>query len=326
MTLIAQPQQNVAVMSQEAIRQDNFEVSSSGAAAHAQAAVQAKYIMAMRRPRNLDTVRINLLQHCKRPRFAEVAKYHKPIGKGVDGPSIRFVEAALLAMGNIDTPCTTMFDDKFKRIISVSVVDLENNTSYSREITITKEVERKSIKHGQNYLRTRINSFGDTIYILEASDDDIATKEAALVSKTIRTLGLRIIPGDIVDEAMQEVESTLKSETARDPDAAKKKLVDAFAGVGVMPTDLVAYLGHDLGKLSETKIAQLRKIYASIKDGETSWNEVVSSSTTQSPSQESSDASSVTSKTLDKLKQKKLLSEQNEVQAESSFENGLTAQ
>ena len=54
-----------------------------------QKAVEARYKMALARPRDLDAVRQNMLKDARRPSFASVAIYHKPIGKGVEGPSIR---------------------------------------------------------------------------------------------------------------------------------------------------------------------------------------------------------------------------------------------
>ncbi|MFK5283136.1 hypothetical protein ACI3PL_26555, partial [Lacticaseibacillus paracasei] len=71
-------------------------------------------------------------------------------------------------------------------------------------------------------------------------------KQNALVSKAVRTLAMRLIPGDLVDGAMEVVIQTQNKRDAQDPDAARKKLVDAFAGVGVKPADLKTYLAHDL--------------------------------------------------------------------------------
>ena len=72
-------------------------------AAKQKAVVEARYKMALARPRDIDKVRQNMLKDAKRPNFAAVAIYHKPIGKGVEGPSIRFVEAAIRNMTTILT-------------------------------------------------------------------------------------------------------------------------------------------------------------------------------------------------------------------------------
>ena len=72
------------------------ETSSSAAAEHAKAMIQAKFTVAMARPRNIMGVRTRLLEHCARPRFAEASRYVIPRGgRHITGWSIRFAEAAL---------------------------------------------------------------------------------------------------------------------------------------------------------------------------------------------------------------------------------------
>ena len=69
------------------------EVSTTAAAAQAQALVQARFIMAIRNPRDLMQVRQRMLADAKRPGFAKVAIYSVPRGgKQITGASIRFAE------------------------------------------------------------------------------------------------------------------------------------------------------------------------------------------------------------------------------------------
>jgi hypothetical protein len=245
------------------------------AAASALASVQARYAMAMRCPRNWDQVRTGLLHDCGRPNFASSARYNKPIGRGVTGPSIRFVEAALRHMSNIHQGSTTIYDDLEKRVVRLSVTDLESNTTYEQEITLAKTVERKKLATGQIPISSRTNSNGDIVYLVEASEDDLQIKEAAARSKAIRTLGLRLIPSDLVDEAMELIDETIKNKAAKDPDSERKKLVDAFVSIGIQPKDLVEYLQHELTRLVPGEIAELRSIYQAIRDGEAVWSDYV---------------------------------------------------
>jgi len=248
------------------------ETTTSAAAARAEATVKARYSMAVMRPRDMDDVRQRVLKEARRPGFAQVARYSKPMGgKPVVGPSIRFAEAAARLMGNIDIDCPVTFEDDDKRIVRCTVTDLEGNTTYSKDVTVTKSVERKSLKAGQVPLGQRINSYGDKVFLVAATDDDLLVKQAALESKAIRTLLLRLIPGDIVEEAMTEVVSTLQKTDAADPDAARKQVADAFARLGVMPAELAKYLGHDLGTCSPAELTDLRAVYNAIKDGESTW-------------------------------------------------------
>lgn len=251
------------------------ETQASAIAAQAQASVQARYLMALKRPRDLDQVRIELLNECGRPGFAQVARYRKPIGKGIEGLSVRFAEAAVRCMRNILTETQTIYDDERKRIVRVLVTDLEANVPYSRDVTIDKVVERSFVKEGQRILSERLNSQGKKTYLVQATEDDLLNKEGALVSKAFRTLALRIIPGDLKDEAERLCIETLEKGVEKDPGAERKRLADAFAGINVAPAALKEFLGHDLGTCSPAELVELRAIYAAIRDGEATWSETL---------------------------------------------------
>lgn len=255
------------------------DTAATAVAAQAKALVEARYIMALRRPRDMDIVRERMLKECARPSFAAVARYVKPIGKDRSkwptGPSIRFAEAAVRNMTNITIETMTVYDDREKRIVRVTVTDLEANVPYSQDVTIAKTIERRQSKEGDTVISTRTNSYGDKLYILEATDDDIVNKQQALISKAVRTLGLRLIPGDIVDECMEQVLVTQANADAQDPDAAKRKLFDAFGQLGVRAEQLKEYLGHDAASLSPKELSELRALYAAIRDGEANWRDVM---------------------------------------------------
>lgn len=249
----------------------SHETAASAAAAQSKALVEARYTVAIARPRDMDAVREALLKECRRPSFAAVARYNKPIGRGVVGPSIRFAEAAIRCMTNIVVEEVTIYDDDEKRIIQVSVADLEANVPYTTSVTIDKTVERSSAKDGDEVLRKRKNSRNYDVFIVRATEDEILNKKNAILSKAIRTLSLRLVPGDIVDECMFTVVETQKNADAKDPDGARLKIVDAFAALNVTVADLKSYVGGDLNKLSPAELADLRALHATIKEGETTW-------------------------------------------------------
>lgn len=251
------------------------ETQQTALAARATANVQARYVMAMKNPRSWEDVRVRILRECARPGFAEVARYNKPIGRdGIQGPSIRFAEACVRYAGNLDASTATIYEDRFKRVLEVRLTDYETNTSYAAEITVDKTIERKQSKD-RVVVSQRQNSYGDTVFIVEATEDELLNKTSALVSKSVRTLALRLIPGDIIDEGQQACIETLRNRAAKDPGAEKKKLIDAFAGLGVMPSDLAAWLGHPIDATSPAEIVDLRAVYSTIRDGEATWRAVI---------------------------------------------------
>lgn len=244
--------------------------------AKARADIEARWIMAMRRPRNPDDVRQMIMKECRRPGFAKAATYSVPRGgKAIVGLSIRFAEVAARCMGNMPIEVQTIYDSDSERIVRVTVTDLETNTTYSRDLTIKKTVERKQLARGQRPLGERTNSYGDRVFIVQGTDDDVAVKEAAMVSKAMRTLILRLIPGHIQDEAEALCIQIARDQAAKDPDGERVRMLDAFASLAIYPSDLEVYLGHTTERLAPAELEYLRGIYRAIADGETTWTQVL---------------------------------------------------
>lgn len=260
----------------------NYELQVSNPAAvaaaeGAKARIQSAYIMAVQRPRNEEDARQKILAACKRPRFAEKAEYNKPIGKEkIKGPSIRFAELALTKWGNVIWDTQIIFDDDMTRRVKVSVTDLETNSCPSREIQFSKTVERQNKKGREDdVVGERKNTWGKTVYILRATDEELQIKESAMVSKVLRNEGLRLIPWDIVEEAMDTARETLRSRDKTDPESARRKILDAFNELGVMPSDIEAYLKKTIKQVNEKDLQDLRGVYRSIRDGESKWSDYV---------------------------------------------------
>lgn len=254
-----------------------YETASTAVAAQAKAMVESRYVMALKKPRNWDQVRQDVIRECRRPGFAhnKSAYYRKPIGQGVEGLGIRFVEVALRCMTNVLIETTMIFEDDLKEIHRVTVTDLEANTTYPLDVRVSKTVERSKPMDDGSYLSVRTNSYKKLVYTVPANDDDLLNKRAALISKAIRTLGLRIIPGDIQDDGEAEIKRIRQDRAAEDPAAERKALVDDFGGVGVKASDLVEYLGHSLDQCSPSQLVDLRGIYCAIFDGEATWKTVM---------------------------------------------------
>jgi len=253
------------------------ETSASAVAEQARAVVNARYLMAIRRPRSLDDVRVKMLKACDRPRFAEAAIYKKPIGNGktIEGPSARFAEEALRALGNVMPEAYAVYEDHDKKIVRVSMTDLEVNLTHTQDITVTKTVERSYVKTGQKVFSKRINSYGKPVFTVRATDDELRNKETSLISKMRRNLALMLLPSDIKEECIDRCYDTKRDSAAQDPDWEKKRLVDAFAKVGVTPVHLSEYLSHSLDAVQPAEILELRSIHSAIHDGEAVWSDFI---------------------------------------------------
>lgn len=246
------------------------------AAEQVKARIQAQFLMADARPRNYLNSRSRIMQACQRPAFAAKVEYSKPVGNSsISGPSIRFAELALREWGNIDYQNTVVYDDDHCRRINIVITDLETNTTFSSSVVVIKEIERKSSK-GREVISERKNSYGETVYLVKATDDEVMTRQQALISKALRNEGLRLIPQEIIEEAIVTARNTLKANIKQNPEAARNKMADAFTALGIMPSELEKYLGHPLSQCNADEIANLQAVYTAVKSGDAKWADYIS--------------------------------------------------
>jgi hypothetical protein len=266
-----------------------YEVAPTAAAAAAKAEIEARIVAARRWPRDIDQFREEILKDCRRPRFAEIALYNKPVGKKrnpdtgryeeafATDVSIRFIESALQHFGNIHVVSRIEFETENHSKLVVGVIDVQRNTGYSTDAMLEKVVERKEIKQGRKALGRRENSYGDIVYLVVATKDEFRNVVGTERSKLIRDNGKRLLPRDILDECREQIDKTLADENAKDPDAAKKKVLDRFAGLGISATMLKEYLGRPLETLTAKDVAELAPLHNGLKEGDFTWADVMHS-------------------------------------------------
>lgn len=271
------------------------EMAGIAVAAAARAEVESAYVLAIKNPRNEEEGRASILKVCKNLKFSETAIYRKPQGKkqvngqwvanNIEGLSIRFAEEAIRLWRNIKTLQTTIYDDPQKRIVKVTVIDLESNISYSKEFVIEKTVERKNA-NGRDVVYERVNSSGEKVSIVVATEDEIMNKEAALASKTIRNNGLRLIPDYVLTEAMDIIRGTVKAGVDQDPDKAKRDVVDNFAKLNISVKQIESYLSHPIAELVSAEIVALKEVYNSLREGNMTWAEIMELKNTEAKTPE----------------------------------------
>jgi len=112
--------------------------------------------------------------------------------------------------------------------------------------------------------------------VVAATEQELALKQGSAVSKAIRTQGLRLIPGDILDECKAIIQKTRAAgAAAEDPETARKAILDNFAELGVMPADLARYLEHDTNVFQPAERELLRGVYSAIKNGMGTWRDIM---------------------------------------------------
>ncbi len=270
------------------------ETAVAAVTARERALVESLFVMAERHPRNWLDVRQQMLAHCDRPKFAEVARYKRPAGRKkvngqwvesfAEGFSTRFTETLMQEMGNVDAKTQVIFEDELIRIARFGVLDLQKNVIKSREVTIAKAVERSGKKKpngefdppaGREVLSVRTNSYGEPSFLVRATDDELRAKTNAEESKTQRDIITRLCPRDILEECEEKIAEVAAREDKRDPTAAVKKLLDGFGRLGLRPSDLEQYMGKPVAQFTAADRAELKALGVAIHDGQTTFDDAM---------------------------------------------------
>lgn len=222
--------------------------------ARAMAEVQAALVIAQGRPRDEVRAADRLTRACQRPRLAQVAAYEYPRGgQKVTGPSIRLAETAARCWGNCNYGFREISRGKDFSEVEAFAWDLETNTKATRQFNVPHAMETRN---GLKKL---------------TSERDIYEFIANHAQRRVRACILEIIPGDVIEEAMEQCETTLKAavtEGGADLKQVAKDMADAFKkDFKVTRAQLEKRLGHRMDSISPAEIMSLRKVYQSIRDG-----------------------------------------------------------
>lgn len=215
----------------------------------AMAEIQAAILMAKHSPRNESQSFINIIEACKRPMLAESAQYAYPRGGTlVKGPSIRLAEVLARAWGNLRVGITITTQDSDKTEARAYAFDMQTNYMIDQDFVVP---HKRTTKKGVTKL---------------TDERDIRELVQNIGSRYLRGCILRLIPGDVVESALERVEKTLLSTDVPITEQIRKMVV-AFDELGVKVEHLEARLGHNLDATIPTEILTLKSIYRSIKDG-----------------------------------------------------------
>lgn len=213
--------------------------------------VQAAMVIAKRFPRDEYEAYNRIMKACERPLLAENAMYEYPRGgQKVTGPSIRLAEAIAQAWGNIDFGVMELEQKDGESQVMAYAWDLETNTRQSKLFTIKHE--RKA--------RGKLSKLDDPRDIYEM----VANQGA----RRVRACILGVIPGDVVEAAVEKCKDTLKKGNKEPLEDRVKKMVAAFDKDFQVKIDaLEKYIGCSIDAFSENDLIRLRNVYKSLRDG-----------------------------------------------------------
>lgn len=260
------------VKSGRSLESAGTEIASSRAIQEVQAAV----IMAKKFPRDTTSALTGILEDCKRRTLAEKAAYSYPkAGQQIEGPSIRLAETIAMRYGNLDYGVVEI-DKKNpignlpgETIMQAYCWDLETNVRSTKVFTVKHWVDRR-------------NGGG------RATSDERETYElgANMGQRRLRACILSIIPKDIIEEALNQCEQTLKGGKEPIADRIRKMVAHFKDNYQVSQEMLEKRLCHKIDATSETELIGLGKISNSLRDNMASredFFEVIAMASQSSP-------------------------------------------
>lgn len=219
------------------------------AASREMAEVQAAVVMARRFPRDEIRAVEKIRNACSRPTLAESAVYqYSRGGSDVSGPSIRLAEAIASSWGNLQFGVREVEQRNGESTCEAFAWDVESNTR------VVKSFKVSHIRHTKK---------GDTML---TDPRDIYEMVANQGARRVRACILGIIPGDVVEDAVRQCETTLNAKADTTPEGLKK-VADAFASYGVTVKQLEARIQRRWDSITAAQVVGLRKIIVSLRDG-----------------------------------------------------------
>jgi hypothetical protein len=211
--------------------------------------VQAAMIIAKRFPRDTKEALDRIMNACSRPSLAEQAIYtYARGGTDISGPSIRLAEAVAQQWGNLQFGIRELEQSNGASTVEAFAWDLETNTRQ------TKVFQVPHVRH------TRQGS-------KELTDPrDIYENVANNGARRLRACILGVIPGDIIEEAVRQCETTLKTSADNSPETQKKMLA-SFTEYGVTKEQIEKRIQRRIDAITPAQVVSLKKIYASLRDG-----------------------------------------------------------
>ena len=227
-------------------------VNVESAKSREMAEVQSQIFLAKQFPRNEVQAEMKILNACKRKGLAETALYSYPRGKGnmVTGPSIRLAETIAQNWGNINFGIKELEQKNGESTVVAYAWDMESNTRQEKVF----QVKHERYANGK---MTKLSNPRD-IYELVANNG----------ARRLRACILGVIPGDIIDNAIQQCEKTLESAYT---EPLKDRLIKALRvfkeRYGITQEMIEQRLGHNFDSFTEQDYIQLQSIFRSLEDG-----------------------------------------------------------
>lgn len=215
--------------------------------------IQARVLLAKQCGRDQGAAYDKIMTACQRQGLASVAIYsYARGGTSINGPSIRLAEEIARDWGNIDCGWTELERNERESTVQAYAWDLETNAY--KQITFVVPLQRTK-KSGNGRITVPLTDERD-IYELLANN----------AARRMRNCILAIVPGDIVEDAVNQCHKTLITRCEINDDRLKKMLA-AFEPFGVTKAQIEKRIQRKLEAIQPAQFVRLTEIYNSLKDG-----------------------------------------------------------
>lgn len=212
--------------------------------------VKAALFSAKQFPRDQQLSFNRIMQACQRKKLAEEAAYEYPKGGSkVSGPSIRLAEVLALNWGNIEYGVIELEQVNGVSKMEAYAWDIETNTRRSMIFNVKHERKAKG----------RIDKLDDPRDVYELT--------ANMGSRRVRACILGVIPGDIVDAAMEQCRQTLINGYDEPlADRIRKALLKFQEKYGVTKEMVEEFIGCNQESFTENDYLRLAGVWKSLTD------------------------------------------------------------
>lgn len=213
--------------------------------------VQVAMLAAKKFPRDQVVAFNNILRACQRKKLAESSMYEYPRGgEKITGPSIRLAEAIAQNWGNIDFGFMELEQRNGVSQVMAYAWDLETNARQTKLFSVPH------IRH------TRKGDYPLT------DPRDIYELVANQAARRVRACILGIVPGDVVEAAVERCNKTLREGYDEPLVDRVRTMARAFEkDFSVTLPMLEKYLGCRSDAFSENDFVRLKKVYIALRDG-----------------------------------------------------------
>lgn len=238
------------------IENEENQITSTADSARAIEQVRVQVECAKKFPRDRLKAYQNIIESCKRLKFADEALYSYPRGgKRITGESIRLTETMAQCWGNLEFGVVEISSEEGHSVMQSFCWDLESNVRQSKTFKV-QHARWKKDKRTKEWVKEKL-----------IDQRDIYENNANYASRRLRACILGIIPKDVSEDAKEQCIKTQQKGDGTPLEDRIRKLLQLFAEVGVTKEMIEIRLGHKIEAIDATELADMRQIYLSIQDG-----------------------------------------------------------